>query len=242
MLKLSLPGRFRRRAGKIAGLVLVTAVAGSVYAASSPAGVSAATTASAHEYQLDMMLELGTDNARARDAERMTLALCIAPGDRGGTVSTHGWKIDAIPTPEGKNRLHIDLAVTGPSGESVTHTRLGGALGESLHAEGKGSDGIHRYAIDVTPRAGCPVRTAAADAGARLHLLSQAAKNKPARAVAVAVAAKAGLTLVNPEALDTRLVTLNFEQIPAERAMQLVADIDGKKAVFEGIRVHFEPK
>ena len=48
------------------------------------------------------------------------------------------------------------------------------------------------------------------------------------------MASKAGLELANPEALDNRLVTLNFEQIPAERTLRLVADIDGKKAVFNG--------
>lgn len=56
------------------------------------------------------------------------------------------------------------------------------------------------------------------------------------------MALETGLTLLNPEALDNRLVTLNFDKIPAERAMQLIADVDGVKAVFDGNRVHFEPK
>jgi len=42
--------------------------------------------------------------------------------------------------------------------------------------------------------------------------------------------------------LDNRLVTLNFDQIPAERAMQPVADIDGMRAVFDDKRVRFEAK
>lgn len=81
-----------------------------------------------------------------------------------------------------------------------------------------------------------------ADTSARSHLVSQQAKNESARAVAIAIAAKAGLTLVNPESLDNRLVTLSFKQMPAERAMRLIADVDGKKAVFEGNRVRFEAK
>jgi type II secretory pathway component HofQ len=66
--------------------------------------------------------------------------------------------------------------------------------------------------------------------------------NQAERAVTTSVASKTELTLINPELLDNRLVTLNFEQIPAERAMQLIADIDGMKAVLEGDRVRFESK
>ena len=60
--------------------------------------------------------------------------------------------------------------------------------------------------------------------------------------MAVSVALTAGLTLVNPEALDERLVTLNFDRITAERAMQLIADIDGAQAIFDGNQVSFKPK
>lgn len=67
-------------------------------------------------------------------------------------------------------------------------------------------------------------------------------KNEPVCTVAKVVAAKSGLVLINPELLDERPVTLNFEQITAERTMQLLADIDGMKAVFETGRVHFELK
>lgn len=241
MLKLPMPGRLRRSAGMTAGLMLVTAVTGSVYAVSAPSAQHAASATGTYEYQLEMKVALTTDDAHASHAERMTLALCMAPG-KSGTVSTHGWKVDAIPEPEGENRLRIDLAVTDASGAPVARTQLHGVLGEALHAEGRGEDGKHRYAVDVTPLAGCPARAAAADTGARLRLISHDAKNEPARAVAVSLASQAGLTLINPELLDNRPVTLNFEQIPAERAMQLIADIDGMKAVFEGSRVHFEAK
>ncbi|MHB1059108.1 MAG: M56 family metallopeptidase [Rhodanobacter sp.] len=236
MLTLPMPGRLRRQAGKIAGLALAAAVAGSAYAASAPANRQDA--AGADEYQLDMMIELDTG---ADHAERMALALCMAPG-KSGSVNAHGWKIDATPNPDGENRLRIDLAVADAAGKPMARTELRGALGEVRHAEGSSEDGKHGYAIDVTPLAGCPARTATADTGARLHLVNQQVRNESARAVAVSVGLGAGLTLVNPEALDNRLVTLNFDQIPAERAMQLIADIDGMKAVFEGDRVHFEPK
>ncbi|TPG08630.1 peptidase M56 [Rhodanobacter glycinis] len=245
MLKLPLPGRLRRSTGSMVVVMLACVVAGSVYAASAPSGQRHGTvqgSAAVDEYQLDMMVELTTGDAHASPAERMTLALCMAPG-KSGTVSTHGWTIEATPSPEGESRLRIDLAVTGAGGEPVAHTQLHGALGEAVHAEGRGEDGKHGYAVDITSLAGCPARTATtADTGARLRLISQAVRNESARAVAVSVALGAGLTLVNPEALDNRLVTLNFDKIPAERAMQLIADVDGAKAVFDGNRVHFEPK
>lgn len=244
MLKLPLPGRLRRNTGSMAVVMLACIVAGSVYAASAPSGQRPGTVSGSdavNEYQLDMTVELTADDAHAGHAERMTLALCMAPG-KSGTVSTHGWTIEATPSPEGESRLRIDLAVTGVGGQSVARTQLHGALGEAVHAEGMGEDGKHGYAVDITSLAGCPARTATADTGARLNLVSQAVRNESARAVAVSVALGAGLTLVNPEALDNRLVTLNFDKIPAERAMQLIADIDGMKAVFDGNRVHFEPK
>lgn len=241
MLKLPLPGRVRRSTGMIAGLVLATVLAGSVYATSKPSGPHVGTPAGTHEYQLNMMVKLITDDAHASHVERTTLALCTASG-KSGTVSSHGWQINATPVPEAKDRVRIDLAMTGVDGKPVAHTQLHGALGDSLHAEGQGDDGIHRYTVDVTPQAGCPARTTSSDTSARLRLVSQTAKNEPARAVAISVASKAGLTLINPQSLDSRLITLNFAQIPAERAMQLIADIDGMKAVLEGSQVHFEPK
>ena len=58
----------------------------------------------------------------------------------------------------------------------------------------------------------------------------------------MALAAKSGFVLINPQVLDMRPVTLNFEQMPAVQAMQLVAEIDGFHAVFHDKQVRFEPK
>jgi len=244
MLKLTPPGRLRRIFGNITGLILATAVAGSVYAASAisdqrPAAASKST--SANEYQLDMMVELGSNGARSNHAERMTIALCVAPGV-SASATTHGWKIETMTLPETGKRVRIDLTVAGPDKAPVEHVQLRGALGETLHVAGKGKDDKQRYAFDVTPLAGCPARTPTAETSARLLMINQNVKDQPARAVAESMASKAGLELANPEALDNRLITLNFEQIPAERALQLVADIDGKKAVFDGKQVRFENK
>lgn len=243
MLKLTPPGRLRRSVGSITGLILATAVAGSVYAASAapdqhPAAIS---KSSANEYQLDMMVMLGTDGAHSDHAERMTIALCMAPGEIA-RATNHGWKIETTTVPETDKRVRIDLTVAGPDGAPVSRTQLHGALGEALHAAGKGKNGKQRYAFDVTPLAGCPARAVADATSARLFMVNRNVKDQPARAVAESMASGAGLELTNPEALDNRLVTLNFEQIPAERALQLVADIDGKKAVFDGNKVRFENK
>ncbi len=162
MLKLPQPSRVRRRSGIIAGLVLATVMGGSVYAASEPSSSHQATTASTQEYQLDMKIELSSDDAQASHAIRTKLALCMATG-KSGSVITHGWKFDATTTPEAKDRVRIDLAVSKVDGNPVAHSRLHGLLGESLHAEGKGDDGNHQYVVDVTPLSGCPARVASAN-------------------------------------------------------------------------------
>jgi len=242
MLKLTPPSRLRRSTGMITGLVLASAVVGSVYAASATSGQPLATASkpAASEYQLDMMVASTTDDAHRSHADRTTLALCMAPGE-SGSAATHGWKIDATTVPDGDNRVRIDLAMM-EAGSGPLHLQLHAILGEPVHTYIEGQDGKNRYAFDVTPLAGCPARTATTETASRLMLNNEYVKDQPARATAESIASKAGLTLVNPEALDNRLVTLNFEQIPAELALQLIADVGGKMAVFDGNRVHFEPK
>lgn len=84
--------------------------------------------------------------------------------------------------------------------------------------------------------------TASTATSASPGLVYLQAKNESMRAVAVSLAAKSGLTLVNPEALDNTLITMDFKEIPVVLAMQLFADASGKKAVFEGNRVRFQMK
>lgn len=59
--------------------------------------------------------------------------------------------------------------------------------------------------------------------------------------MAEAIAAQAGLVLVNPEALDERAIALDFQEVPAAAALQMVARTDGVRAVFDGARARFEP-
>jgi hypothetical protein len=56
------------------------------------------------------------------------------------------------------------------------------------------------------------------------------------------VATKAGFILENADALSERPVSFKFDQISPVSALQLLADIDGKRAVFNGRRVRFDPK
>ncbi|BFI96902.1 MAG: hypothetical protein RSP_24120 [Rhodanobacter sp.] len=237
MLKLSAPSRPRRHAGIIAICGMAVVVAGSVYAASIPAQGAASGAKAAIEYQLSMKVEQGTDNGHARHTERMTLALCMAPG-KTGTAAMHGWKIDVIPTPESENRLRIDVAMT-VAGKLVAKNRLDARLGESVRAAGKGKDGVHDYAIEVTPLLGCPARM---DAGTSPAKVTEHARHASVRVVAEALAATTGWTLVNPDALGNASARLSFNDMPAGVAMQRLADLADMKPVFEGKQVRFEPK
>ena len=245
MLKLPCPNRLQNSLGVLAGAVLALGVTGVVYAAGVPANPAlpdaSATAADAHEYQLDMAVELARDIGHRTQSQKVTAAICVAPGETG-VVTMRGLRVEADIVPQLGKQIRVDMHASGSDKTAPASARLQGVLGEPLHADGKSADGARRYSFDVIPLAGCPGRMFPAQSGALLKLITHAAVNIPARAVAQAVAAKAGLVLSNPQALDSRLISLNFEQIPAGRAMQLIADIDGRKTVFDGIRVRFEPK
>ncbi|MEO8809209.1 MAG: M56 family metallopeptidase [Rhodanobacter sp.] len=241
MLKLSQPGRLRRSTGMIVGVCLAAVMAGSVYASSTPPGSYSTTTASTHEYQLGMMIKLSSDGGDASHVTRTSIALCMAPG-KSGVVTTRGWTFDATTLPEAKRHVRIDLTVSGADGMAVAHTRLHGALGETLHAEGKSDDGVLQYVVNVTPLAGCPARVTRNATSARMQLVRLVVKNESVRNAAMSLAAKSGLKLVNPGALNDSLMTTHMEEIPVELAMKMFADISNKKAVFEGNQVRFETK
>ncbi|MEW9573747.1 M56 family metallopeptidase [Rhodanobacter sp. Si-c] len=239
MLKLPAPNRQRRHTGIIAICGLTMAVAGSVYAASTPVKGAGDSAKAAAEYQLNMNVEQNADDGHASQPEGMSVELCMVPG-KTGTVANRdrGWQIDATPSPEGSNRLRIDVAVM-VAGKLVAKHRMDAKLGELAHVTDKGPDGVHDYTIEVTPLAGCPARVAAEASPARV---TEHAKNASVRVVAEALAATAGWTLVNPDALGNGSVTLSFKDMPAGTAMQRLADLAGMKPVFEGKQVRFEPK
>lgn len=245
MLKQPSPSRLRARFGLLAGFVLGTIVTGLVYAASQPPGPLAApqpATELAGQYQLDIMVAAFSKDAAADHAERTTGTLCVNPGEPGGINTDKGWDLVTKVKPLADGRVSVALDLTTAAGKPLPSRRLEGHLGQPLLAEFNDADGVHAYSIDVTPLAGCPARLADSGAAARLSMIKQAVKNQPVREVVESMAKRAGLEVVNPQALTMRPVTLNFDQIPAERAMRLMADVDGKQAVFNGNQVRFDAK
>lgn len=242
MLKLPAPSRRRRNAGTIAGIALAIVVAGSVYAASAPQGPRPAKSVQGLEYQLDMQVELATDDGHKRHVETALLALCMAPG-KVAAASVGALKVEATTAPAGDGQVRVDLSVTGAgagAGASpLAPGSLRGALGQTLRVSGSGADGKHAYVIDVTPQAGCPARAVAEASPVKI---TEHVTNGTARAVAESIAAKAGWTLVNPEALGHAPVTLSFNGMPAGTAMQRVADLAGMKLLLDGKRVRFAPR
>jgi beta-lactamase regulating signal transducer with metallopeptidase domain len=248
MLKQPPPSQLRVRLGLIAGLVLGTIVTGAVYAASRPSGAVAASTSpvvAASEYQLDIMVASFSRGAAADHAERTTGAVCMKPGEPGGVNSDKGWQLELTVMPLDGRRVSVALNLIATPGKPPLSRRLEGRLGQPLLAEFNDAAGKHAYSVDVTPLAGCPARmTGVAENGAaeRLTLIKQTVKNQPVRAVVESMAQSAGLQITNPQDLSRRLVTLDFDQIPAERALQLMANIDGKRAIFHGKQVRFDAK
>lgn len=238
MLKSPVPNRQRRYAGIVAIGLLVVALAGSVYAATAPIAPTQAATGAAAEYQLDMTVDFSSDNEHQRHAETQALALCSAPGEVAKVRMPSGG-VDATITSADSGHLRIDMTVSGADGAMLEHTQLLGAPGKAMHVVGTGADGKRGFAIDFTPRVGCPARVIAEASPIKV---TEHVKNGVARAVAESVAAKAGWTLVNPDALGHAAVTLSFNDVPAGTAMQQLANLAGMKPVFEGKQVRFEPK
>jgi beta-lactamase regulating signal transducer with metallopeptidase domain len=237
MLKSPSPGPFRRHLGVFASLALSAALTGVVYAASTPAaGTTPRAVSGDRQYQLDIQLALGRVDAKASHAERINVALCMQPGQTA-RLETHGIALDAITRPLSDKRVSIDLAVREKADAEPARNHLAGTLRQPLHASGKIPGGSEQYAVEITPQPGCPAAAKGMEAPVTMKVRGAAA-----RQVAGWIATTAGFVLVNPEAIDQRRVTLDFQQVPAMSAMQLVADQDGLRAVFDGRRVRFEPK
>jgi hypothetical protein len=238
MLKLPSPSRRRQGAGMIAGCVLVILVASSVYAASAPPAAHAGQKARESEYQLDMQVELTRDDGHKNHSEAAAFALCTTPG-KAAKAGVGSIMVEATTVPVDDGQVRIDLAVAEHGASPLAHSKLHGALGQTLHAAGTGADGKHAYVIDVTSQVGCPARVMAEASPVRI---TEHVTNGTARAVAESIAAKAGWTLVNPDALGHAPVTLSFNDMPAGTALQQVAYLAGMKLKLDGTRVHFALK
>lgn len=237
MLKQSSPNHLRQRAGMFSGIALAILLTGSVYAASAPQEVSARQQAPDEEYELQMQLELSTDDGHQRHAQMADLALCTLPG-KAAMASVGELAVQATTVPLDDRQLRIDLAVGQVGAASLAHSQLQGMPGQPLHAAGKTGDG-HAYVIDLTIQPGCPSRAIAEASPVKVteHIVGGTA-----RAAAESIAKKAGWTLVNPDALGQGAVTLSFNQMPAGTALQRVAKLAGVTMHIDGNRVRFEQK
>ena len=254
MLKLKQPDPALRRAGAILVLLLAVSVAGVVYAATPSQATWTSETLSDH-YTLKI------DVAMGGHPDSMHFTSCVKRGEATQVSGTDGdklsWNGSFAVSPVAGGQLEIRSQVDTrfdrgggnvrtQSAKPIVRT-MPGQLATIVFGQVTGGGPVgnkqredNTIKIGVTPSVGCDKGTLAST----WHpvTVSQQATNLGARAAAEALAAKAGFVLVNPQALDNRAVSFNFEEMPATAAMQLIADIDGMRAVFDDKRVHFERK
>jgi beta-lactamase regulating signal transducer with metallopeptidase domain len=249
MLKHPVPTRTRRFMAHAALGATVLAGSLSVYAAQ-PASTSKQPAASSADH-----FTLKIDVATRGHASSMHFTQCLAKGKpfelSGSDGPGFSWHGQFVVTPTDDGRIRIASAI---------HTRLDQGGGKTLTMDGKPiilaragqraaivfgqknekplEDGSVQF--DLTPVPGC-----GADALASIPEqvpIDAAAKVTPVREAAQALATKAGFTLVNADALSERPASFKFDQMSPVSALQLLADIDGKRAVFNGRSVRFDPK
>lgn len=254
MLKLPLPSRRTRRIGGSLLMAITAAAAGAVYAAT-PAAQQASKTAKADHFTL------AVDAATRGHPASMHFTQCLRAGEPFDISGSDGpgfsWDGQFAVTPAGngqleiRGKIHTRLDHGGGdtremSGQPVVRTRPGVkasiVFGQKVDGDQldtmKLADGTVR--IDLTPTRGCS-RAALAKAWKPAEV-RQHVQGRPVREAARLLAQKGGFVLLNPEALDNRPVSFNFNQMSAVSAIQLLADIDGMRAVFNDKQVRFEPK
>ncbi|MEW5834131.1 MAG: M56 family metallopeptidase [Pseudomonadota bacterium] len=145
-------------------------------------------------------------------------------------------------------------AAHGPDGQIEIHTRLSGGslpapatpivrmqVGQQAAIQiGQVVAGVdHTLRLDITAWPGCGARPPVVDDG-KVHARFA---GPGARAMAASFATRAGLTLVDPEALDdTQPVAGNFEGVPARKALEIIGGLVGMKPEFSGQTVRFVAK
>lgn len=249
MLKQPVSNRTRRLVAYTALTAIVLSGSWSVYAAQPvPAPANHAATDADH-------FTLKVDIATRGHAPSMHFTQCLAKGkpfDLSGSdgpgFSWHG-QFTVTPAAGGQIEVASDLhtrldqgggKVSAQDGKPIVRTRAGQQATIVFGRKGAAplDDGSVRF--DLTPVPGC-----GADVLASLPEqvpTDTAAKATPVREAAQALASKAGFTLVNADALSERPVSFKFDKMSPVAALQLLADIDGRQAVFNGGSVRFEPK
>ena len=161
MLKQVQPGNVRRLSGAVLMAVIIPLGIGVAYAATAPAASPPAGGGDAHvnEYQLGMKVEWIDGNASQGLVRRVSVAMCQPP-DKAMRVSFKTMAVEAIVTPLQDDHVRIATSIFDAAGHKVAQPVLVGALGDPLHVAVGDTGAAPRYALDVTPVAGCPARTA----------------------------------------------------------------------------------
>ncbi|OZB61151.1 MAG: hypothetical protein B7X39_02295 [Lysobacterales bacterium 14-68-21] len=148
-------------------------------------------------------------------------------------------QIGIVPGPDGQMEIHA--RITGGSLDApvtpILRTRVGPKATIQIGRVVAGVD--HTLRLDITAWPGCGARPPVVDDG-KVHARFA---GPSARAMAASFAARAGLTLVDPEALDdTQPVAGNFEGVPARKALEIIGGLVGMKPEFSGQTVRFVAK
>lgn len=249
MLKQPVPSSARRLLAHAVLGAIVVAGSMSVYAAQSARAPQHRMMTDANHFTLKI------DIATRGHTSSMHFTQCLAKGKPFDVSGSDGpdfsWQGQFAVTPLAAGRIQV---------ASNIHTRLNQGGGKVLTMDGKPV--VHTLAgqrasivfgqkvekplengsvrFDLTPIPGC-----GADAIAAMPEsapIDAASKATPAREAVEELATKAGFILVNADALSERPVAFRFDQMAPVSAIQLLADIDGKRAVFNGKSVRFEPK
>ena len=254
MLKSSPPSPRTRRIGSTLLTALAATAAGVVYAASPVAQQASATGKADH-------FTLAIDAATRGHPASMHFTRCVGAGEPFDISGSDGpgfsWDGQFAVTAAAKGQLELrgKLHTRVDQGGGNTREMSGQPVVRTLPGVkasivfGQKVDGDHldtvkladnTVRIDLTPTLGCS-RAALAKAWKPAEV-RQHVQSRPVREAARLLAQKGGFVLVNPEALDNRPVSFNFDRMSAVSALQLLADIDGMRAVFTDKQVRFEPK
>jgi hypothetical protein len=223
MLKSLSPSRRRRTIGQLVLAVLLCGGACFVYAGSAEDAASHAGHAAI--YQLGVQVKRGNSTLA-------TPTLCLASGGQGEVRQGDGddaWRLVFTLNPVDASGVSVRLKGvlgTAPKDAQVNAT-VEGLLGQQMAIKVGDSNSLD---VSLKLTQGCAMSsTASTTANVSLQLT-----NVGARSAALLVAAKAGMSIVNPRDLDERQITFKFEQMPAASALLAVASIDGKKVEISG--------
>lgn len=247
------PGFPGRRMGGIAMAMLIGTLGTAVYAAVPAPAQGGAKTAVADRYTLKVDVAFDGKPAATHFTQCLRTGKYAAfDGTESGVPEWHGRFAVTAAGPdqiEIRSQLkgRLDKADGGTEAFSTQPTvrtkplqRATILVGAHV-APGQGGDKIsgtaHYMQVDLTPSAGCDgLAPAAALSTLFFHGMT-------ARQMAQSVAVQSGLVLRNPEVLDDRhAIAGNFEQVPPQDAMRLIADVVGMHAEFSGNEVRFQAK